>query len=225
MKTGLHTLNVADVADASRAKNPLKADEGGFALVDAAVATAKTDKGWGELPMGAPAADDYADAHAQHRVSLSAVPGFAAPRGGEGLTLGRLIDGAAAESDDDTGRCVWMDGAGRMVMDIAAEVPVASVRTYSWHVSDRAPQRYVLYGAAGATMPDAAQAVPGRPWSRIAAVDTAALGQGGKHGAAVSGLDGQAIGTYRWLLWVLEPVAQGGSQGTFLTEVDVALAK
>ena len=110
-----------------------------------------------------------------------------------------------------------------MVMDLAAEMPVASVRTFSWHKSDRAPQRFVLYGASGTTFPNAASAVPGPPWERIAAIDTVKLGQGGKHASAVAGYKGKAIGTYRWLLWVLEPVANGGAQGAFLTEVDLSL--
>ena len=220
VQAGMHTLHAADIADASHAKNVLTEEHCDFSLVDAAVATARTDKEWSDLPMGAPAADDYADLHSKHRVSLFSVSGFAAPRGGEG-SLRRLLDGVAARSDDDTGHCAWMDGPGRMVMDLAAEVPVTSVRTFSWHKSDRAPQRFVLYGAGGATLPDAASAVPGPPWVRIAAIDTCTLGHGGKHASAVTGVGGKAIGTYRWLLWVLEPVAGGCAQGTFLTEVDV----
>lgn len=221
---GMHTLLAAGVADASQAKNVITEGLVGFSRVDAVVATARTDKPWSDLPMGAPAADDYADLHSKHNVSLAAVPGFAAPRGGE-ASLRRLLDGVAASSDDDTAHCAWIDGPGRIVMDLAAEVPVASVCTFSWHKSDRGPQRFVLYGASGATQPDAAQAFPGPLWARIAAIDTLKLGQGGKHASAVAGVDGKAIGTYRWLLWVLEPVAAGGTQGSFLTEVDVHLAK
>jgi hypothetical protein len=224
VKPGKHTLHVAGIADATRVKNVLTSGQGDFLLTDAVVTTARTDKEWSDLPMGAPAADDYADLHSKHGVSLSAVPGFAAPQGGE-AGLQRLLDGVAASSDDDTGHCAWMDGPGRMVMDLAAEVPVTGVRTFSWHKSDRAPQRFVLFGARGATLPDAASAVPGPPWERIAAIDTVKLGQGGKHASAVAGFRGKAIGTYRWLLWVLDPVANGGTQGTFLTEVDVNVAK
>jgi predicted alpha-1,2-mannosidase len=224
VQPGKHTLHVADIADATRVKNVLTSGQGDFLLTDAVVTTARTDREWSDLPMGAPAADDYADLHSKHGVSLSAVPGFAAPQGGE-AGLQRLLDGVAASSDDDTGHCAWMDGPGRMVMDLAAEVPVTGVRTFSWHKSDRAPQRFVLYGARGATLPDAASAVPGPSWERIAAVDTVKLGQGGKHASAVVGFRGKAIGTYRWLLWVLDPVANNGTQGTFLTEVDVNVAK
>ena len=224
VQPGQHALHIAGIADATRAKNMLKSGQGDFLLVDTVVTTARTDKAWSDLPMGAPAADDYADLHSKHGVSLSAVPGFTAPQGGE-AHLQCLLDGVAASTDDDTGHCAWMDGPGRMVMDLAAEMPVASVRTFSWHKSDRAPQRFVLYGARGATLPDAASAVPGPPWERIAAVDTVKLGQGGKHASAVAGFRGKAIGTYRWLLWVLDPVANGGTQGTFLTEVDVTGAK
>ena len=224
VRPGKHTLHVAGIADATRVKNLLMSGQGDFLLTDTVVTTARTDKEWSDLPMGAPAADDYADLHSKHGVSLAAVPGFAAPQGGE-TGLQRLLDGVAASSDDDTGHCAWMDGPGRMVMDLAAEVPVTSVRIFSWHKSDRAPQRFVLYGARDATLPDAASAVPGPPWERIAAIDTVKLGQGGKHASAVVGFKGKAIGTYRWLLWVLEPVANGGTQGTFLTEVDVTVAK
>jgi predicted alpha-1,2-mannosidase len=223
VKAGSHTLKVAAIADTSRAKNVTQSEQVDFSLVDAATATARTEKEWSDLPMGAPSAVDYADLHANHQVTIAALPGFANPSGSDGLNLARLIDGVGAESDDDTGHCVWFDGPGRMVMDLAAEVPVASVHTFSRHAGNRAPQRFVLYAAPGATQPDAATAVPGKPWVRIATIDTSKLGDGGKHGSSVTGIDGKAIGTYRWLLWVLEP--NGNGQGTFFTEVDVTAAK
>ncbi|MCY3017744.1 MAG: GH92 family glycosyl hydrolase [Planctomycetota bacterium] len=221
---GTHILKVTGIADRSRAKNVLASAESGFSLVEAVVTTARTDKDWNDLPMGAPSADDYADVHAKHHVNLSSVPGFTVPHGGES-NLRKLLDGVAAGSDDDTGRCVWMDGPARIVMDLGSEVPVAGVRVFSWHKGDRAPQKYVFYGSAGATMPDATMAAPGLPWACIAAVDTTKLGQGGKHASSIIGVAGKAIGTYRWLLWILEPVADGGKQGSFLTEVDVTVVK
>ncbi|MCO6439051.1 MAG: alpha-mannosidase [Phycisphaerae bacterium] len=131
--------------------------------------------------------------------------------------LVRLNDGLAAENNDDTKRCVWFDGPGRFTLDLLQSRPIASVTTYTWHRSNRAPQYYSLWGTDAEPMPD-----PGfgqgksDAWSLIAVVDTRDLGDGQIHASRIVG-DGRPLGPYRYLLWVAEDVGQG----SFFTEIDI----
>lgn len=143
--------------------------------------------------------------------------------GAQGDTLPRLNDGAVAESNDDTSRCVWYDNEGRFYLDLGRSVAIKSVKTYSWHRSNRAPQFFSLWGASGDKLPD-----PGfrhgqhGQWKLLGLVDTRSLGEGGVHGSSVEGPSGApSLGQYRYLLWVAENVGQG----TFFTEIDVYAAE
>jgi alpha-mannosidase len=142
--------------------------------------------------------------------------------GGDGL-LPRLTDGDVAQNDDDTGRCVWFDnGAGRFVMDLGESVPLVGVRTYSWHKSNRAPQVFSLWAAAGETMPAAAfTRGEGSGWTLLGKVDTAPLGEGGCHLSSITGRAGAPLGTYRWLLWTCTEAGEG----TFFTELEAEAQK
>jgi predicted alpha-1,2-mannosidase len=195
--------------------------EAPFTVANIKVEVFRTTGEWSELPTGAPSAADYADRHSGHGVTVRWVAPFTPPHpgaGADGLWLPRLIDGQAAANDDDPGRCVWFDGGeARLLMDLKAEIPLTRVLTFSRHRGDRAPQQFVLYGAGGGPEPDASTE-PAPPWELVARVDSRALGEGGKHVSAVSG---SPLGRYRYLLWVLQPVARQQNQGTFLTEVDV----
>jgi len=134
--------------------------------------------------------------------------------------LPRLNDGEMSQSDDDTGRSTWLDGGpARLVMDLGAEIEIDRINTFSRHRADRAPQKFVLYGACGTSLPDAAAKTLGTAWQRIGAVDTTSLGQGVMHVSSISA-KGEILGRFRYLLWVLEPINKG-DQGTFLTEIDV----
>lgn len=133
-------------------------------------------------------------------------------------SLPRLVDGATAQNDDDTGRCVWFDGgAGRLVMDLGKSVSLAAVRTYSWHKSNRAPQTFALWAATGDSMPAVNfSRGDGSGWTLLGAIDTEPLGEGGCHLAAVTGKNGKSLGSCRWLLWTCADAVEG----TFFTELE-----
>lgn len=180
------------------------------------------------LAMGPPTAEDFADAASGHGVvfRFDDGEGDTAPHPASGAvadTFPRLNDGDVAANDDDTSRCVWYDNEGRFWADLGQSLPVLGVRTYSWHRTDRAPQRFSLWGANG-DVPPAVTFQHGEHdgWTLLGLVDSSALGQGAKHGSLVGPPEGQtALGPYRWLLWITEDVGQG----TFFTEIDVDVAR
>jgi alpha-mannosidase len=134
--------------------------------------------------------------------------------GAVGGALPRLNDGEVARHDDDTERCVWWDTQGRFVLDMGSAAPIESIRVFSWHRSDRAPQWFSVWGSPAETPPDAAFAHGGHDgWTLLGVVDSRELGQGGVH-ASVTTPDGRP---YRHLLFIAEDVGQG----TFFMEVDI----
>jgi alpha-mannosidase len=174
------------------------------------------------LSMGPPSGSDFADKHADNGVVFryydgdgQYIPNYAA--GAEQDTLPRLNDSAVAKHHDDTERCVWYNTEGRFYTDLGRSIAIERVNTYSWHVSNRAPQRFSLWGAGGEEAPS--MGIDGdqkTEWRLLAVVNTKALGNGRIHGSSVTGADGP-LGTYRHLLWIAEDVGEG----TFFTEVDV----
>jgi len=142
--------------------------------------------------------------------------GFAAPHadaGAAGASLPRLTDGDLAMDDDDSERSTWLDGGeSRVVIDLGAAADLARVNTWSWHRRERATQRFTLWGADAATMPDPAAPDLRAGWTRIAGVDTSSLGEGGRHVSAVTGGE-RGIGRFRWLLWQSPARASGTFYG------------
>lgn len=174
------------------------------------------------LSMGPPSNSDYADSSSGNHVTFRyfADGGKYRPHPGSGSVNGtfpRLNDGAVAQNDDDTGRCVWYDNEGRFTVDLGRSVRLDRINTYSWHRSDRAPQYFSLWATKSAQMPSVDFSKGGHDgWTLIAVVDTKELGQGGVHGSSISAREG-SLGPYRHLLWIAEDVGQG----TFFTETDV----
>jgi predicted alpha-1,2-mannosidase len=220
---GDHRLAVHGLFDLTSSRNVIEPVELAFSTVDAVVRTYRSTTAWADLPTGAPSATDYADRHSGHGVTIRYVEGYAPPHrgaGARGHDLPRLIDGEMSLSDDDTRRSTWLDGGpARLVMDLGAEIDIDRINTFSRHRTDRAPQKFVLYGACGSSLPDAAAKTLGAVWQRIGAVDTTPLGQGGMHVSSIAARE-QFLGRFRYLLWVLEPINKA-DQGTFLTEIDV----
>ena len=194
-----------------------------FSAVDSVVRTYRSTTSWADLPTGAPSAADYADRHSGHGATIRYVEGYALPHqgaGARGHDLPRLIDGEMSQNDDDTQRSTWLDGGpARLVMDLGAEIEIDRINTFSRHRADRAPQKFVLYGAGGTSLPDPAAKTLGGAWQRIEAVDTTPLGQGGMHVSSIAA-KGEFLGRFRYLLWVMEPINEA-EQGTFITELDV----
>ena len=177
---------------------------------------------WSDLPW-LPSKADYASPASGHGVTARWLEGYSQPHprsgAGEDRSLPRLLDGELPRNRDDTGRNVWFDGGeARLLLDLQELVTVHGVHSFSWHTSDRAPQRYVLYGSKSEE-PIAAEAKQLDPeqWQRIASVDTRPLGPGGRHAAFVRNKEG-SLGAFRHLLFVC---AMPGSQGTFFSEIDV----
>ena len=117
---------------------------------------------------------------------FSYVKGFGEPNAKAGVNDGklpRLNDGLAAENDDDVTRCVWIDARGsRILCDLQKTIDIGAVNTFSWHLRERAPQHFVLWGSAK-EKPDAAAKDLKKDWTQIAVVDTIKLNDGGKHGS------------------------------------------
>jgi len=134
----------------------------------------------------------------------------------------RLNDGEVSQNNDDTRRSVWYDNEGRFTLDLQKPRKIQRIDTYSWHVSDRAPQYFSVWGSYEENMPDADFKAGGQGdrWELIAVVDTRALGDGGVHATRIERAD-KPIGPYRHLLWVCEDMGHG----TFLTEIDMDFAE
>jgi len=182
-------------------------------------------KTFADLAIGAPSKSDWADVSSGHGVAFRIFDGDGAyaPHRSSGVVGGafpRLNDGEVAQNEDDTRRCVWYDNEGRFHADLGASVPVEAIRTYSWHRSNRAPQRFSLWASNEEPMPDPGFAHgEGKAWTLLGVVDTTPLGEGGVHGSLVQPKGGaKTLGTYRYLLWIAEDVGEG----TFYTEIDVA---
>lgn len=183
----------------------------------------RTRDGGRNLAIGSPSSRDAADASRGGEVSFSWVPAFGAPHpsaGASGNALPRLNDGRDARNDDDTAMVSWFDGNDgfRLVTDLGRERRVTRVDTWSWHRTNRAPQRFVLWGHANVDGDASAKDLAASGWIKLATVDTRELGEGGRHASAVHVKTG-AIGRFGRLLHVLDPVSN--REGQFLTEIDV----
>jgi len=189
---------------------------------------------WNALGMGAPSDGDYLDQKSGTGAKVAFVPGFALAHGAKApangaawaqaqLALPRLHDGLAAANADDWQRSVWFDKRkvddqdtddGRFVVDLQRAVDVSRVSTYTWHGAYRSIQQYDLYASAADAAPDAAAADPAAAgWTLVATVDSAALGQGDKHGVSIAKDAG--LGRHRHLLFVVR------SGSAFFSEIDV----
>jgi alpha-mannosidase len=176
--------------------------------------------------MKAPVADDFVDMNSGNGIFFRYHDGNGEfrPHAASGIvdyTFPRLNDGAVAENNDDTRRCVWYDNAGRFSVDLGRETRLARINTYSWHVSNRAPQFFSVWGSNEHGMPDPTFTADSHDgWTLLAVVDTRDLGDGGIHGSSIAGTEG-SLGPYRHLLWAVEDMGLG----TFFTEIDIHAAK
>ena len=150
-----------------------------------------------------------------HAGDLPPHPGSGMEDGG---WLPRLNDGEPAMNNDDTRRCVWFDQEGRFSVDLGAPREIFRIDTFSWHVSNRAPQHFSVWGAPTREQPGALFDQGGHgDWELIGVVDTRELGDGGVHASSVLPEGTPSLGRYRHLLWVAENMGQG----TFFFEIDV----
>ncbi len=174
------------------------------------------------LIIGAPSKNDYADASSDNGVEVifDDAGGRLAPHvraGAVGNKLPRLNDGDYARMNDDVNRCVWYDHEGRFQMDLKKSINIDRINTYSWHRSNRAPQRFSLWVSNAEIAPSMLFTNPKKSgWTFLTKVDTWPLGSGAIQGSSVTGKN-KPLGPYRHLLWISEDVVEG----TFFTEIDV----
>jgi alpha-mannosidase len=174
---------------------------------------------YSELKLNAPMNNDYADRGSNNGVifTCSQDKRFVLPkRGNYNGILERLNDGLVGQNNDDLLQCTHFDnGQGRFMADLQKPMVISSVNTFSWHRSDRAPQRFSLWAAIdNIPMEGDLAAADGSGWTFIAEVDTGSLGDGGVHASLVSFPNNTQ---YRYLMWV----AERAYQGTFFNEIDI----
>ncbi len=187
-----------------------------------AVVVDRTTGDWSSLAMGTALSSDALDSARNPKASVAFVDGFAPPHPKSGAAEGllpRMNDGALPQNDDEPERVSFFDGAtGRLLIDLGEARVIHRINTYSWHKSDRAPQKFRCFGARSDAADPGSKELPSADWMLIAEVDSFALGEGGKHGSCIFN-PGGSVGSYRRLL--LELPANAASQGTFVGEIDV----
>ena len=141
----------------------------------------------------------------------------------DGGTLPRLNDGQVARNSDDLDQNVWYDGQGRFSVDLLKPTKITAINAFSWHVFERAPQFFTVWGSKAAQMPsatfDEADQATGAGWELVGFVKTHQLGDGGVHVSSLRRSEG-SLGPYRHLLWIAEDTVRS----TFFTEIDVHAA-
>jgi len=110
---------------------------------------------------------------------------------------------------------------GAYKMDLGAVKPVASVTSWSANVSGvRGTQKLTVYGSNSATD-------PGWDFSKfkqLGVIDTTGSAKATFTAASLSGVDGQSLGDYRWIVWAVRPVTEnGGGENTSFQEMAVSI--
>ena len=171
-----------------------------------------------------PLSDDYADQKSGNGVKFTYSTGdfsVAPKQGGEaGNTLVRLNDGKVGRNNDDLEHCTYFDGGeGRIVIDLQQPVSISNLNTFSWHRSNRAPQKFSLWASREKLSPRTdLYADDAGGWMLIATVDTYSLGNGGVHASSVSFPDKN---NYQYLMLITDL----DGQGTFFNEIDVIISQ
>lgn len=117
---------------------------------------------------------------------------------------------------------------GCIALDLGQSTDIAEVVTYSWHAGTRGPQVYTLWASTGEPanfqwnqLADNAN-IEQLGWRKIAFVDSRANRlAGGQHASSIRDTSG-SIGTFRYLLFEVQPTETNDSFGnTFFSEIDV----
>ncbi|MBF0196152.1 MAG: alpha-mannosidase [Planctomycetes bacterium] len=186
---------------------------------------------WEDLSMGPPASDDAASA--AKGVSVNVFYGERDFRKrpmwwclNKEKTLPALNNGVGAQKDGDRKESIEFPAVGYFGVTLPKSTNIARVNTYSrWRNNDMPAttrQLFTLWGSNAEEMPkqDFTKGVDSG-WELIAAVDSRGESNGGKHGSSVMDKDGETLGPYRHLIWVVE--AKG--YPTLFTEIDVIEAQ
>ncbi len=164
------------------------------------------------------------------RGTWSIVSGTADPAS---AALQKLNDGFVPRNADQPSENFFFAPAtegGRLLLDLQSPVDVKQIRSYSWHVRERASQVYTLFGSDENNR-DEFQLKPAAGtdpttcgWTKIASVDTrrdANPNDGGQYAVDISAID-KALGRFRYLLFEVKLTQPGGRfSNTFFSEIDV----
>ncbi len=137
-----------------------------------------------------------------------------------------LLDGRGQSDADAWGESLFFleHSTGLIVVDLGQRTSLSMINTYSWHrsdsqwhkhwaisdkrCSDRAVQKYDLYGYAGDEMPQLQQPLANSGWQLISQVNTDDFfhvdSDGVRPPQQASSVRG-ALGSYRYLLWAVRP--------------------
>ncbi|HEY0371232.1 MAG TPA: hypothetical protein VGD79_04490 [Thermoanaerobaculia bacterium] len=135
--------------------------------------------------------------------------------------LAVLTDGALPTEEDQPSANVFFAAdtwGGRIRLDFATPIDIASIHTYSRHPDTRGPQLYKVYGSIDPRDPAPSSKLDPESvgWTLIAFVDTRA-NEGGAHVVHLS-----EVGRYRYLLFdVFETESDDAYGNTFYSEFDV----
>ncbi len=154
-----------------------------------------------------------------------------------------LVNGRGQLKEDHPSESLFFENnqSGVIALDLGRQRTIAMINTFSWHradmpwlpsdvTSDRAVQKYDLYGFAGDEMPPATVPYTDAGWVLIARVNTddffhsqINLKRPPQQASSIRAVHG-AIGSYRHLLWAVQPsvgsIVDVGNN-TFYGEFDV----
>ncbi len=222
-KESSRAIPAADLYDNfdGREKVVLRKKAGGYEAGKTAAGTVHIQRAdsYAELTMQ-PLDNDYADRNSENGVEYSYSTGeysVAPKRGGaEGNTLVRLNNGRVAQHNDDLEHCTYFDaGEGRILIDLRKPVAVSKLNAFSWHRTNRAPQKFSLWAGLENVSPRGdLYAENGDGWALVATVNTRPLGEGGVHASSVAFPKNNQ---YQYLMLITDL----DNQGTFFNEIDV----
>lgn len=180
--------------------------------------------------IDAPSNSDFADVNSGNGVTAAVAPGSPVVLHATWAPVSALIDGIVQINKDDPPRSVcFLNNTqldGRYYLDLGSVQQVNKINSYSWHKSNRAPQRYTLYGSAAGALPSTAGAAPAgliaAGWTPIAMVNTTRGGidDGKQHGVSITDTT-NSLGSFRYLLWNVNVNYAGQNSHSFVGEIDV----
>ncbi|GAA5122367.1 hypothetical protein JIN84_09885 [Luteolibacter yonseiensis] len=137
-----------------------------------------------------------------------------------------LNDGKIPRDEDEPSSNFFFSGSGgRLLVDLGKPIDLATLATYSWHNGSRSAQNYQVYAADGTAKdfvaePGADVAPEKSGWSLIGKVDTSA-NKPGQHAAVISPDSGKSLGSFRYVLFDIQPNKESGFNNTFFSEIDI----
>jgi len=134
-----------------------------------------------------------------------------------------LTDGLWQLNNDQPGRSVFGSDGGtkyRVSIDLTAIYSISEIDSFSWHTGSRAPQHYVVWGAASPSVIGTGlkfssygyDSLGAAGYARVAQVDTAQ--NSGQWTASITG----SLGNYRYLVFDIKDSGIS-ADGTFYGEI------